>query len=95
MAASYGGEHALIVAVSICLGHYLLSTVGIWRSAGCAIKRTEAATPETQPIFAYLSRSWVILGLPQVTTDVSEDPLKQSPLKSARAKVTKLGNAAE
>ena len=63
MAASYGGEHALTVAVAIGFAHYILSTVGIWRASGRAIERGKAASPETQPIFAYLSRSWVTLGL--------------------------------
>ena len=44
---------------------------------------------------AMLQRFHDVLGLPQVTADVLEDPLQKSPRKSARAKVTKLGNAAE
>ena len=63
MASSYGGDDALLVTVSMCFGHYLFSTVGIWRASGRAIERAKAASPETQPIFAYLSRSWVVLGL--------------------------------
>ena len=44
---------------------------------------------------AMLQRFHDVLGLPQVTADVLEDPLQKSPRKSARAKVTKLETAAE
>ena len=63
MAPSYGGEHALIVAVSICFGHYLLSTVGIWRASAGAIAKAKAADPEASPVLAYAARCWVVVGL--------------------------------
>ena len=63
LAPSYGGDDALLVTVSMCFGHYLFSTVGIRRASARAIAHDKAATPEVSPVFAYLARSWVILGL--------------------------------
>ncbi len=63
LALSYGGDDALWVIVSMRFGHYLFSTVGIWRASARAIAQARTATPEATPVFAFLPRSWVVLGL--------------------------------
>lgn len=63
LAPSYGGDDALLVTVSMCFGHYLFSTVGIWRASARAIAQAKTATPEASTVFAYLARTWVVLGL--------------------------------